>query len=103
MTPNQRGSLHDVHRLIAFRSNPQFIIHSPGFGTGEEKQPRKVLSFMNLNVQPKLIPPLPSEWTLCPRFESTTKLGWRLAVSPFLDQFGLGQVSKTEDRGEMIT
>ena len=42
----QRG-IHNIHRSFAFRSNPKFIFHdSPGFETGDEKQLREVLSFI---------------------------------------------------------
>ena len=44
--PTQRA-IHDIHRSFAFRSNPGFIFHdSPGFESGDEKQLREVLSFI---------------------------------------------------------
>ena len=51
--PLQRG-IHDIHQPFAFRSNPGFIFHdSPGFETGDEKQLKEVLSFMEKKAKSK--------------------------------------------------
>ncbi|KAI9429134.1 GTP-binding protein [Lactarius indigo] len=47
LEPTSERGIHDIDRPFAFASNPQFIFHdSPGFETGDERQLKKVQSFI---------------------------------------------------------